>query len=320
MRVLVTGGAGFIGSHVARLLREREKADVTVLDNLSVGQRGSVPDGCRLVVGDLNDPMALARALDGIDTVVHLAAFVSIRGSFERPEEDLRTNCCGTLSLFRASVDAGVKKIVFASSMAVYGEPTALPVSEGSPTLPGSPYGLSKLRGEMWGRILAAKYGIEFAALRYFNTYGQGQTPSDYVGVITTFVACAVAGRPMTVYGDGEQTRDFVWVEDVAQATLLAIRQGVQGVFNVGSGREVSINEIARLVQRSAGGRIVHVTAPPGEVRRMCADISRARRLLGYAPRGQLEEQIPLLVQHWRSRQDRSPAAGSRVTAGWRAT
>jgi UDP-glucose 4-epimerase len=300
MRYLVTGGAGFIGSHIVRRLELERNAEVVVLDNLSVGSRRNVPSNCRLVEGDINDAAALGRALEGVAVVFHLAAFVSIRGSFERPEADLRDNCQGMLSVFRKAGECGVRRVVFASSMGVYGEPKRLPVSEDDPAAPVSPYGLSKLRGEMYGKSLSAKYGYSFIALRYFNTYGAGQTPSDYVGVLTSFINMALDSRPLTIYGDGTQTRDLVWVEDIAEASVLAAQSKAEGIFNIGSGTEVSINELARAVQECISAAAVHVAAPAGEIRRMCADISRARGLLGYSPSGKLAEQLPSIVDYWR--------------------
>jgi len=300
MRYLITGGAGFIGSHIVRRLFSEQGTEIIVLDNLAVGKRKNVPDGCQFIEGDINDPIALRRALEGVDVVLHQAAFVSIRGSFNRLEDDLRDNCYGTLSVFRAAGEHGVRRVVFASSMAVYGEPRRLPVSEDDPTVPVSPYGLSKLRGEMYGQILSKQYGYSFIALRYFNTYGVGQTPSDYVGVLTSFINTVLDGKPMTIYGDGEQMRDFVWVEDIVEANIKAAVSQAEGVYNIGSGVEVNINELARMIQKCTEGSFVHVDAPSGEVRRMCANISRAMGVLGYNPRGSLSEQLPSIVDYWR--------------------
>ena len=311
MRYLVTGGAGFIGSHVVRRLCAIPGAEVTVLDNLSVGRRENVPATCKFIHGDINDPLALQRALEGVNVVFHLAAFVSIRASFVRLEDDLRDNCLGTLSVFRAAGKQGVRRVVFASSMGVYGEPRRLPVSEDDCPLPGSPYGMSKLRGEMYGRILSRECGFSFVALRYFNTYGVGQTPSDYVGVMTSFINMALDGKPITVHGNGLQTRDLVWVEDIAEASVLAAASDVEGVFNIGSGREISILALAQTIQECAGGSIVHVAPPAGEVRRMCADISRAGSALGYRPRGAIPRQLPAIVTYWRQmRAEGRPARG----------
>ena len=312
MRYLVTGGCGFIGSCIVKRLCADSRAQVTVLDNLSTGSRENLPGSCRFVEGDVNDRVVLERALEGVDVVLHEAAFVSIRGSFSRLEQDLRDNCWGALAVFDAAGQCGVRRVVFASSMAVYGEPVRFPVAEGDTTMPVSPYGLSKLRGEMYGRILSGKYGYSFVALRYFNTYGVGQAPSDYVGVMTSFINMVLDGRPMTIHGDGEQTRDFVWVEDVAEATILAAQSGVEGVYNVGSGSEVTINEVARMIQKCAGGTLVHVEVPPGDVGRMCADISRARGAFGYRPRGVISKQLPAMVEYWRRRR---AATGSPVGA-----
>ena len=315
MKILVTGGAGFIGSHIAHRFCHEERDEVVVLDNLSVGSRENVPTGCRFIEGDINDPVVLSEALLDVDVVLHNAAFVSIRGSFTQLEKDLRDNCRGTLALFREAGKCGVQRIVFASSMAVYGDTAALPVGAHSPALPISPYGYSKLRGEMYGRILADEYGFSFTALRYFNTYGVRQTPSDYVGVLTSFINMILEGRAMTVYGDGEQTRDLVWVEDVAEANVLAARSNVEGIFNVGSGHEVSINELARMVQECIGGSVVQTTAPPGEVRRICADISRTQAELGYRPKGTIREQIPRIVDYWHRKKGRSRLALVTATA-----
>jgi UDP-glucose 4-epimerase len=298
---LITGGAGFIGSRIARRLRA-QAVNVAILDNLSIGCKENIPEGCRFVKGDINDPSALRQAMEGADAVIHQAAFVSIRGSFDHPEFDLRENSMGALTVFRMAGEMGVRRVVFASSMGVYSEPRRVPVSEDNPVDPPSPYGLSKLHGEMFGRIMAKQYGFSFIALRQFNTYGTAQTPSDYVGVITIFIQQVLSGQPMTVFGDGEQRRDLVWVEDVAQANVLAANSSEEGVFNIGSGTDVSIKELALAIQRIMGGEIIYKEGPPGDIRLMCADITRAKTRLGYKPSGVLEEQLPAIVDYWRKK------------------
>jgi UDP-glucose 4-epimerase len=185
--------------------------------------------------------------------------------------------------------------------MATYGEPQCLPVNEKHPLLPISPYGLSKTRGELYCTLFEEEFGIKAVILRYFNTYGPRQTRSPYVGVITTFINQALDEQPLSIYGTGEQTRDFVWVEDVADANLLAATRNVTGAFNVGSGVETSINEVADLVIKEIGGKKIHCEGPRGEVNRIVADISKARSELGYEPKGDLSNLILQIIEWWRS-------------------
>jgi UDP-glucose 4-epimerase len=185
--------------------------------------------------------------------------------------------------------------------MAVYGEPVYLPVYEEHPLNPISPYGLSKVRGEMYCQTFSQRYGINPVMLRYFNTYGSGQSPSPYVGVMTTFINQVLRGEPITVFGDGSQTRDFVWVGDVARASVLAALSDASGVFNIASGTETSINEVADMVIETVGeGRKVYGGEPGGEVTRIVADISEAEIQLGYQPRGELSALLQGLVDWWR--------------------
>jgi UDP-glucose 4-epimerase len=301
MKFLISGGAGFIGSHVAEELIRDKKGEVIIFDNLSVGKRDNVPPGCTFIHGDIRDKKKLSELLKGIDIVFHEAAFVSIRGSFEKLWEDIDTNCLGTLNVLETAIQQGVKKMIFASSMAVYGEPKHLPVDEEHPLNPISPYGLSKVRGEMYCRLFAEKYGIIPIILRYFNTYGTKQTPSPYVGVITTFINQVLEKKPLTIFGDGNQTRDFVWVKDIAHATVLAAFSNVSGVFNIANGTEISINQLADMIIEHLGeGEKIYLDEPLGEIRRMCSDISKARKFLNYEPQGKLEHLLPSLIDWWR--------------------
>ena len=294
MRALVTGGAGFIGSHITRRLLEREDvSEVIAYDNLSVGDKQNVPKDAVFTWGDIRDADKLKEALKGVDLVFHDAAFVSIRGSFNLIEYDLDVNDLGTLKVLEASRDAGVSKVIMASSMAVYAKSVPLPVKETDETTPLSPYGFSKLKGEYYCKLFSEMYGLKTAVLRYFNTYGIGQTLSDYVGVISIFINQVLRNKPITIFGDGTQTRDFVYVGDIAEANILAAFSDAGGTYNIASGEERSINEIAENIMSETGHKLKeYLESPPGEVQRIVADISKAKELLGYDPKTQISEGI----------------------------
>ncbi len=302
-RVLVTGGAGFIGSRLAaRLLAAG--SDVVALDDLSTGTQERVPPGARLVVGSILDEGACAEAIEGCDAVAHLAAKVSVRKSVDDFLPDAETNVMGTLSVLRAAQRARVRRIVYASSMAVYADSARPdPIDETHPAVPDSPYGVSKLAGERATILVGRDAGIPAVALRYFNAYGPGQTFTPYVGVVTIFVNRLLRGEPPVVFGDGEQRRDFVHVDDLARATQLALESDVEGeVFNAGTGNATSVNEIAReLTARLAPGLAAqHGPAVPGELRNSIADISKARKLLGYEP-AHPRPDFSEVIAHWRA-------------------
>jgi len=305
MKFLVTGGAGFIGSHIAEGLIASGRGDVLVVDNLSVGRVENVPKQCKFYQCDIRNTQKLSRIFKTVDIIFHNAAFVSIRASFDTKllREELETNCIGTLNVLEASVKARVKKIIFASSMAVYGQPQYLPVDENHPTLPISPYGLSKLRGEYFCRIFQERFGLPAVILRYFNTFGVRQGVSDYVGVITTFINQLLKNRPITIFGDGKQTRDFVSVKDVVQANLLAAFSDINGTFNVASGQDISIKTLAVLLLKTYGrGRIMNLERPHGEIDKIRARLSKIRRELGYKPTGDLAKDVSLLLEWWKNK------------------
>lgn len=305
--ILVTGGAGFIGTHLVRGLLSAGDA-VTVFDNLSVGRRENVPAGARLVVGDVTDADAVASAAAGHQAVVHLAARVAIRSSFDFAVQDTHTNVVGTAAVMRAAALAGVHRVVAASSMAVYADaPGPAPIGEHHPCDPISPYGISKLAAERLVHRMAAAAGIGSAVLRFFNTYGPGQALSPYVGVVTIFADALQAGRTPTIYGDGEQCRDFVHVLDVVQALTLALRTpALQGqTFNVGTGVATSVNTLYGLVAGALGQQrpAAHASAVAGELRYSVADTTGLRTAWGYQPRHLLHEALPAVVREIAARQ-----------------
>ncbi|KPL24801.1 MAG: hypothetical protein AMJ93_01565 [Anaerolineae bacterium SM23_84] len=296
---LVTGGAGFIGSHlVERLLREGMQ--VTVLDNLSVGTRENVPAEATFMLGDVRDPDIVAAAVSGADVVFHMAARVSIRASVAGFWKDAETNLIGTLNILRACASRNAKKLVYASSMAVYADVAdPVPLPESHDTAPISPYGIAKLASERYALVVAGQSGFDAVALRYFNTYGPRQTFTPYVGVITIFIQRLLQGKPPIIFGDGEQCRDFVYVGDIVEATLRAMSNDVGGeTINVGSGEGTSVNQIATLLCGRLRPDLSPQYAPahPGELRNSIADISKARRLLGYEPQGRLEDKIDEVI------------------------
>ena len=300
---LVTGGAGFIGSHLTRTLLDAGRK-VTVLDNLSVGRRQAVPDGVRFIHGDIRDERTVTEALADVDCVFHLAAQVTIRGSFDRFYEDLDTNIMGTARLLRAVDPATVKWFTLASSMAVYADaPSPAPIRESHPTIPISPYGIGKLAAEGVARQILEARGVPFSAVRYFNTFGPGQTYTPYVGVITIFVTRLVGGQAITVFGDGEQQRDFVHVDDIAAGTMATVGRA-PGTYNLGTGRGTSLNQLADLLIRrlAPGQHPGHAPAQAGELRFSVADISAARTALGYQPTRSLEADLDEVVADIRGR------------------
>jgi UDP-glucose 4-epimerase len=314
---LVTGGAGFIGSHLCRLLLSRGTR-VTVLDNLSVGRREVVPDAARFVHGDVRDEAAVRQALADVSCVFHLAARVTVRGSFEQFHEDLDTNVMGTATLLRAVDPATVKRFVLASSMAVYAEsPAPHPIDERHPTAPLSPYGAGKLAAETVSRQVLEGRGIPFTALRYFNTFGPGQSYTPYVGVITIFITRLLRGETPVIFGDGEQQRDFVHVDDIAAGTAAAAA-GRPGTYNLGTGRGTTLNALAGLLTSRINSSLSprHGPAQPGELRYSIADIAAARRDLGYAPARSIESDVDGVIAHVRGERTEPKQPDPRGFAG----
>lgn len=300
-RACVTGGAGFIGSRIVRRLLERG-IEVRVIDNLSVGKPDNVPAEAELRVGDILDP-EVAMGVADCDVVFHLAARVAIRSSFEFVVEDTSTNVVGTANILRAAVEPGsrVKKFILASSMAVYADsPQPAPVPETHPVEPVSPYGVSKLAAEMLVRQMCAESGIDAAVLRLFNTYGTGQALSPYVGVVTIFANAMLEGKAPTIFGDGEQRRDFVNVEDVASGFICAMDNPTGGeVFNIGSGTGLSVNEVydtlAGILDFGLEAR--HEAAVPGELRNSIANIKKAQTAIGFTPEHTFAGSIAAIIQ-----------------------
>jgi nucleoside-diphosphate-sugar epimerase len=297
MRFLVTGGAGFIGSNTVDELVRRGHAVVT-LDDLSTGKAGNltqVRTKIKLIQASITNLDALREACRGVDCVIHLAAQTSVPRSVKDPIETNLINVNGTLNVLVAARDSKVKRVVFASSCAVYGKTNILPIRESAGLAPISPYGLSKQVGEAYGRVFQELYGLEFVSLRYFNVFGPRQDPSSpYSGVLSVFNAALLGGTQPTVYGDGEQSRDFVYVENVVEANLLAAEtKGAPGLaINIGTGNRYTLNQTLALLEKITGrpARPKSADTREGDIRDSQADIGLAQSALGYRPGVGFEE------------------------------
>lgn len=296
MKFLVTGGAGFIGSHLARELANL--GGVTVLDDLSAGKTGRIQDlldsgRAQFVRGSILHKNLLLEACRGVDCIFHLAADVSVRRSMECPLEVHEVNASGTLAVLSSAMEAGVKKVVFSSSAAVYGDSPISPKLESTSPEPLSPYAASKLAGEYYCEVYRRSLGLPTASLRYFNVYGPAQDPrAEYAAVIPSFIMNVLRRRPPVIFGDGNQIRDFVSVQDVVRANILAMQRDAVGTFNIGTGDGVAIRDLARVVMEIGGlsREPVFEKPRPGDIRESVADISRARDVMGFRPRVHLAD------------------------------
>jgi UDP-glucose 4-epimerase len=313
MNTLVTGGAGFIGSNIVKQLIADEH-EVTVLDNLSSGYGSNLDPfpQARFVEGDVRDEAAVADAIENVEVVFHLAASVGNKRSIDFPIQDAETNVIGTLRVLEAARKAGVRKIVVSSSAGIFGELKTLPIREDHPIEPDSPYGCTKLCEEKECLAYAKLYDLEAVCLRYFNVYGPNQRFDAYGNVIPIFVFKMLRGEPLAVFGDGEQTRDFINVRDVVQANLrAATARGVSGAFNLGSGTRITINRLLDCLKDLSGLDPVvrHGPPRPGDVRHSLADITAARCALGFEPAVGMDEGLGEYVTWAREELERQPCA-----------
>lgn len=305
---LVTGGAGFIGSHlVHRLVSEGHR--VRVLDNLSEGRRENlteVMEAIEFLVGDLRDRAVVRRAVAGVEYVLHQAALRSVPRSVADPFATHDVNVTGTLSLLLAARDAGVRRVVFASSSSVYGAVSELPLRESQKPRPLSPYAASKLAGESYCQVFTTLYQVETVCLRYFNVFGPRQDPtSEYAAVIPRFILAALTNAPLEIHGDGLQSRDFTYVDNVVEANLLAATTpGIAGeIFNVGGGQRFSVLEIKAQLEEILGKPLAayHTPARAGDVRHTQADLTKARERLGYCPQISFRDGLEKTLQYFRT-------------------
>lgn len=294
MKYLVTGGAGFIGSNLVNVLL-KEGHEVIIVDDLSTGNRDRIPSHAHFQCFDISKaswPQALIALMRGVDVVFHMAAAARVQPSIQKPLEFHNVNVNGTLNLLIAAHDAGVKRVVYSASSSAYGETDFLPTHEDLPTNPLSPYGLQKLIGEQYCKLFSEVYELETVSLRYFNVYGEGMNTSGaYSLAIAKFGKQMQEGLPITIWGDGEQKRDFTYVKDVVNANVLAAQSdnvGAGEVINIGNGDNRSINEVARMF----GGEVKFLDPVP-EPRNTLADNTRAKQLLGWEPTMKLEDWIP---------------------------
>ncbi|HUD00106.1 MAG TPA: SDR family oxidoreductase [Candidatus Polarisedimenticolaceae bacterium] len=303
-RYLITGGAGFIGSHLVKHVLIGG-GSVRVVDNLSTGSAErleQIRDSVEVLTGDLADDSVAAEAVKEINYVLHQAAVPSVQRSIVDPVGTNRANVTATLNLLENSRRAGVRRFVYAASSSAYGDTEVLPKREEMPANPLSPYALQKWVGERYCKLYYELYGLETVCLRYFNVFGPGQDPySEYSAVIPKFITKLLAEEPITVYGDGEQSRDFTYIDNVIEANLLALRapNAPGEVCNIGYGQRVSLNELIRILEGllEVRAQVTYAPPKPGDVRHSLADISKAARILGYVPKAEIKEGLRRTVE-----------------------
>jgi UDP-glucose 4-epimerase len=309
-RYLITGGAGFIGSHIVRRLVSQGDL-VRVVDNLSTGRSArldDVRDSIEFFDKDLADERVSEEVVRDVDYVLHQAAVPSVQRSVSDPVGTNRANVTATLNLLEASRRAGVRRFIYAGSSSAYGDTEILPKKEDMPPNPLSPYALQKFVGERYCKLYYDLYGLETVSLRYFNVFGPDQDPhSEYSAVIPKFITKLLAKQPLTIYGDGEQSRDFTYVENVVEANLLATKAAkvVGQVLNIGCGERISLNGLIGLLEQIIGvkAEVSYVASRPGDVRHSLADIMLARHLLGYEPKVLLQDGLKRTVARMRKPQ-----------------
>lgn len=301
MRVLITGGCGFIGSNLAEELSESHH--VVILDNLATGSVDNIKRlDVELVEGDITDLALLQDLFEGVDYVLHQAAVVSVPESIKDPLKANEVNARGTLNVLLAARDNRVRKVVNASSCAVYGDTHELPISEDVAPRPKSPYAVTKLTAEYYCNVFTELYGLGTASLRYFNVYGPRQDPSsDYAAAIPKFITRVLNGESPVIYGDGEQTRDFVFVRDVVKANIMAMESRVSGVFNVATGRRVSVNELASLIIELSGNDLSPVYDEPreGDIVHSYGDASKIRDEIGFKASYEIAEGLRETIRYF---------------------
>jgi len=305
-KAVVTGGAGFIGSHLAEEL-VGEGYQVTILDDLSAGKRENIEvllkrKNVEFILGSITDLPRLQKLFNGVNYVFHQAAFNSIAGSIADPLPVHEINTGGTLKVLMAAHDNRVKKVVFASSSSVYGNTAGVPQNEAMTPSPLSPYALTKLTGEYYCRIFGQLHGLSTVCLRYFNVYGPRQSAqSQYAAVIPAFIQRIDQNQPPVIFGDGRQSRDFVFVKDVVRANILAAQNDAEGSYNIGSGQGITINQLAATILQLMGKNLepVHEDARPGEVAQSLADITQAKNF-GYEPQWSLKDGLAETIAYFR--------------------
>ncbi|MCW3130265.1 MAG: SDR family oxidoreductase [Methanophagales archaeon] len=306
MRIVITGGAGFIGSNLAMELSKEKESEVIIVDDLSTGRVSNlekINKNINLVRGSITDLQLLKGIFKDVDYVFHQAAIPSVPRSIKDPIASNNANVNGTLNVLVAAKDCNVKKVIYASSSSVYGDTPELPKREDMVPNPLSPYAVTKLLGEYYCKVFNEVYGLKTISLRYFNVYGPRQDPySDYAAVIPRFINRVLENKPPVIYGDGEQTRDFTFVKDVVRANIQAMKSDANGVYNIASGNRISINELANVIMKLMGRNLkpIHEAPREGDIRHSLGDISSAKKTLSYEPQYSVEEGLRRTIKWFR--------------------